>query len=102
MTFLIQAMFHIYLQLKSLLLLFIVYRYEGDGSFVFDIFGESVNINDTIKMINEIKPNANITSSGSEMPFPSKLSDTPLRRTSYKKNFRLWKYKYNDNDMLKQ
>ena len=30
-------------------------------------------------MINEIKPNANITSSGSEMPFPSKLSDIPLR-----------------------
>ena len=54
--------------------------YEGDGAFVFDIFGESVNINDTIKMINEIKPNANITSSGSEMPFPSKLSDIPLRK----------------------
>ena len=53
--------------------------YEGDGAFVFDIFGESVNINDTIKMINEIKPNAKITSSGSEMPFPSKLSDIPLR-----------------------
>jgi nucleoside-diphosphate-sugar epimerase len=53
--------------------------YEGDGSFVFDIFGESVNINETIKMINKIKPNANITSSGSEMPFPSKLSDIPLR-----------------------
>jgi nucleoside-diphosphate-sugar epimerase len=53
--------------------------YEGDGAFVFDIFGESVNINDTIKMINKIKPNANITSSGSEMPFPSKLSDAPLR-----------------------
>jgi nucleoside-diphosphate-sugar epimerase len=54
--------------------------YEGDGAFVFDIFGESVNINDTIKMINAIKPNANITSSGSEMPFPSKLSDIPLRK----------------------
>ena len=54
--------------------------YEGDGAFVFDIFGESVNINNTIKMINEIKPNANITSSGSEMPFPSKLSDIPLRK----------------------
>lgn len=54
--------------------------YEGDGAFVFDIFGESVNINDTIKMINKIKPNANITSSGSEMPFPSKLSDIPLRK----------------------
>ena len=54
--------------------------YEGDGAFVFDIFGESININDTIKMINEIKPNANITSSGSEMPFPSKLSDIPLRK----------------------
>ena len=53
--------------------------YEGDGAFVFDIFGESVNIKDTIKMINKIKPNANITSSGSEMPFPSKLSDIPLR-----------------------
>ena len=53
--------------------------YDGDGSFVFDIFGESVNINDTIKMINEIKPNSKITSSGSQMPFPSKLSDEPLR-----------------------
>ena len=30
-------------------------------------------------MIKEIKPNAKITSSGSEMPFPSKLSDIPLR-----------------------
>ena len=53
--------------------------YEGDGAFVFDIFGESVNIEDTIKMINKIKPNSKITSSGSEMPFPSRLSDTPLR-----------------------
>ena len=53
--------------------------YDGDGAFVFDIFGESVNINETIKMIKEIKPNAKITSSGSEMPFPSKLSDIPLR-----------------------
>ena len=54
--------------------------YDGDGAFVFDIFGESVNINETIKMIKEIKPNAKITSSGSEMPFPSKLSDIPLRK----------------------
>ena len=53
--------------------------YDGDGAFVFDIFGESININETIKMINKIKPNSKITSSGSEMPFPSKLSDTPLR-----------------------
>jgi len=53
--------------------------YDGDGAFVFDIFGESVNINETIKMIKEIKPGAEITSSGSEMPFPSKLSDIPLR-----------------------
>ena len=54
--------------------------YDGDGAFVFDIFGESVNINETIKMIKEIKPHAKITSSGSEMPFPSKLSDIPLRK----------------------
>jgi len=54
--------------------------YDGDGAFVFDIFGESVNINETIKMIKEIKPDAEITSSGSEMPFPSKLSDIPLRK----------------------
>ena len=54
--------------------------YDGDGAFVFDIFGESVNINETIKMIKQIKPNAEITSSGSEMPFPSKLSDIPLRK----------------------
>ena len=51
----------------------------ADGSYVFDIFGESININETIKMINEVKPNSKITSSGSEMPFPSKLSDIPLR-----------------------
>ena len=30
-------------------------------------------------MIKEIKPGAEITSSGSEMPFPSILSDIPLR-----------------------
>lgn len=54
--------------------------YDGDGAFVFDIFGESININDTIKMIKEIKPGAKITSSGSEMPFPSILSDIPLRK----------------------
>jgi len=53
--------------------------YDGDGAFVFDIFGESVNINDTIKMIKDVKPAAEITSSGSEMPFPSILSDIPLR-----------------------
>ena len=53
--------------------------YDGDGAFVFDIFGESVNIDDTIEMITKIKPNAQITSSGSAMPFPSKLSDSPLR-----------------------
>ena len=53
--------------------------YDGDGAFVFDIFGESVNINETIKIIREIKPDAQITSSGSEMPFPSILSDIPLR-----------------------
>tara|TARA_B100000686_G_scaffold342408_1_gene421501 strand:- start:9933 stop:10916 length:984 start_codon:yes stop_codon:yes gene_type:complete len=53
--------------------------YDGDGAFVFDIFGESVNINDTIKIINKIKPNSQITSSGSQMPFPSQLSDEPLR-----------------------
>ena len=53
--------------------------YDGDGAFVFDIFGESININDTIKIINEIKPGAKITSSGSPMPFPSELSDEPLR-----------------------
>ena len=53
--------------------------FEGDGAFVFDIFGESININDTIKMINTIKPNSKISCSGSNMPFPSKLSDEPLR-----------------------
>tara|TARA_B100002052_G_scaffold219415_1_gene201401 strand:- start:1296 stop:2279 length:984 start_codon:yes stop_codon:yes gene_type:complete len=54
--------------------------YDGDGAFVFDIFGESVNINETIKIINDIKPNSQITSSGAAMPFPSKLSDEPLRQ----------------------
>ena len=53
--------------------------FEGDGAFVFDIFGESININDTIKMINTIKPNSKISCSGSNMPFPSNLSDEPLR-----------------------
>ena len=53
--------------------------FDGDGAFVFDIFGESINIDDTIKMINTIKPNSKISSSGSNMPFPSILSDEPLR-----------------------
>ena len=46
---------------------------------VFDINGVIATVEESIKVIHKIEPNAQITIEGAPLPFPTTLSDEPLR-----------------------
>jgi nucleoside-diphosphate-sugar epimerase len=50
-----------------------------DAARVFDINGVVATVEESIKKIEAIAPNSNIDAEGSALPFPTNLSDQPLR-----------------------
>ena len=50
-----------------------------DKAVVFDINGVSSTVEESLKILNTVAPGCRVRASGPALPFPMKLSDTPLR-----------------------
>ena len=53
---------------------------DGHGAPIFDLNGQCAEIEKGVEIMNNLNPNAAISCSGSNFPFPANLDDIPLRR----------------------